>query len=95
MKPEQFQLLMMAVGPVVTLFGVFVALLMQNHHVDVRVGDLKELLRAEIRATHAEMRADFGELRVLIEKNHSETLARFAELDSRLARLESERRIVQ
>jgi hypothetical protein len=29
------------------------------------------------------MRADFGELRVLMEKN-SETLARFAELDNRL-----------
>ena len=77
MKPEQFQLLMMAVGPVVTLFGVFVALLMQNHHVDVRVGDLKDLLRAEMRA------------------HQSELLAKFAELDTRLTRIENERRIVQ
>jgi hypothetical protein len=41
------------------------------------------------------MRADFGDLRVLMEKNHSETLARFAELDTRLTRPENERRIVQ
>ena len=50
---------------------------------------------ARIRAAHAEMRADFGDLRVLMEKNHSETLARFAELDTRLTRPENERRIVQ
>jgi hypothetical protein len=56
---------------------------------------VKELLRAEIRAAHAEMRADFGDLRILLEKNHSETLAKFAELDTRLTRLENERRIVQ
>jgi len=51
---------------------------------NTRLNDVKEALRAEVRATHAEMRADFGELRVLMEKKHSETLARFAELDSRL-----------
>ncbi len=77
MKPEQFQLLMMAIGPVATLFGVFIALLLQNHHVDVRVGDLKDLLRAEMRA------------------HQSELLAKFAELDTRLTRIENERRIVQ
>jgi hypothetical protein len=76
-KPEQFQLLMMAIGPVATLFGVFIALLLQNHHVDVRVGDLKDLLRAEMRA------------------HQSELLAKFAELDTRLTRIENERRIVQ
>ena len=77
MKPEQFQLLMMAIGPVATLFGVFLALLLQNHHVDVRGGDLKDLLRAEMRA------------------HQSELLAKFAELDTRLTRIENERRIVQ
>jgi hypothetical protein len=41
------------------------------------------------------MRADFAELRALIERNHSETLAKFVELDTRLSRLEGERRIVQ
>jgi hypothetical protein len=62
---------------------------------NTRLNDVKGLLRAEIRAAHAEMRADFGDLRVLMEKNHSETLARFAELDTRLTRPENERRIVQ
>ena len=32
---------------------------------NTRLNDVKELLRAEIRAAHAEMRADFGDLRVL------------------------------
>ena len=95
MKPEQFQLLMMAVGPVVTLFGVFVALLMQNHHVDVRVAESKETLRAEMRADHAEIRADSAELRAEMRAHQSELLAKFAELDTRLSRLEGERRIVQ
>jgi hypothetical protein len=84
MKPEQIQLIAMAVGPVATLIVVFLGVLFQNRHVDTRIADvnlritdLKELLRAEMRA------------------NQSELLAKFADLDNRLSRLEGERRIVR
>jgi len=88
MKPEQFQLIAMAIGPVATLIVVMLGVFVQNRHVDVRINDLKELLRAEIRAEFAELRAE-------MRAQHSDLLAKFADLDSRLARLESERRIVQ
>ncbi len=55
--------------------------------VNVRITDLKEVLRAEARA-------DKAELILLMEKNHSEILAKFGEIDSRLSRLEAERRVI-
>lgn len=83
MKPEQMQLIAMAVGPVATLIVVILGVFFQNRHVDTRIADvnlritdLKELLRAEMRA------------------NQSELLAKFAELDKWLSRLEGGRRIV-
>lgn len=94
MRPEQLQLIALIVSPVTMLLVVVLGVFSQNRHVDVRLNDVKELLRAEIRASHAELRAEFGDLRVLLEKNHSEMMARFAELDNRLSRLEGERRIV-
>jgi hypothetical protein len=85
------QILTIVIALGTSFLAVLTGVLLNN----TRLNDVKELLRAEIRAAHAEMRADFGDLRILMEKNHSETLARFAELDSRLTRLENERRIVQ
>jgi uncharacterized protein (DUF433 family) len=85
------QILTIVIALGTSFLAVLTGVLLNN----TRLNDVKELLRAEIRAAHAEMRADFGGLRVLMEKNHSETLARFAELDTRLTRLENERRIVQ
>src|ERR1035438_6177479 len=41
MKPEPFQLLAMAIGPVATLSVVFLGVLFQNRHVDVRISDLQ------------------------------------------------------
>ena len=84
MKPEQFQLLMMAIGPVVTLLGVFLALLMQNHHVDVRINDLTRSMEARFAGVdgrftdtkdtlRSEMRGDFAEVRAEMRTNHSET----------------------
>ena len=57
-------------------------------YTDGRLADVRETLRAEIRA-------GVSELKVLIEKNHSEMLARFADVDQRLIKLEAERRVVQ
>lgn len=99
MKPEQFQLIAIAIGPVATLVVVFLGVLFQNRHVDTRISDLTRAMDQKFTDTkdllRAEMRADFAELRALIERNHSEILAKFAEFDSRLSRLEGERRIVQ
>lgn len=63
---------------------------------DVRasVGEAKETLRAEMQTLRTEMRAETAELRAVMERNHSEVLSKFAEMDTRLARIESERRIV-
>ena len=88
MKPEQVQLTAMAVEPVATLIVVVLSVFASNRHVDVRVADVKEVLRAE-------MRAEFAEMRLPIERNHSELLAKIADPDARLSRLEGERRIVR
>jgi hypothetical protein len=99
MKPEQFQLIAMAIGPVATLIVVMLGVLFQNRHVDVRISDLTrsmDLRFADSKETlRAEMRADFAELRAEMRAQHSDLLAKFADLDTRLARIESERRIVQ
>ncbi|MGA2592181.1 MAG: hypothetical protein ABSH32_19895 [Bryobacteraceae bacterium] len=81
------QLLTLAVAIIVPLS----MLIYSNSRVsDVRasVGEAKETLRAELRA-------EIAGLRQLIEKNHSELLVKFAEIDGRLTRIENERRIVQ
>ena len=52
------------------------------------IAEVKETLRAE-------MRAQFAELLRIIERNHSEVMAKLADLDNRLTKLENERRIVQ
>jgi hypothetical protein len=62
MKPEQLQLIAVAVGPVATLIVVFLGVLFQNRHVDPRIGDLKELLRAGMRANQSELMVKFAEL---------------------------------
>jgi hypothetical protein len=62
MKPEQLQLIAVAVGPVATLIVVFLGVLFQNRHVDMRIGDLKQLLRADMRANQSELRVKFPEL---------------------------------
>ncbi len=62
MKPEQLQLIAVAVGPVATLIVVFLGVLFQNRHVDTRIGDLKELLRADMRANQSELMVKFAEL---------------------------------
>jgi hypothetical protein len=53
-----------------------------------RVTDVKEVLRAE-------MHSQIAELRLLIERNHSEMMLKLAEIVGRLTRIENERRIVQ
>ncbi len=99
MKPEQLQLIAMAIGPVATLIVVFLGVLFQNRHVDVRISDLTrsmDMRFADTKETlRAKMRAEFAEIRAEMRANHSELLAKFAEMGTRLTRIGNERRIVQ
>ena len=60
-----------------------------------RLNDVKELLAAKIEASRARSSTEVVELRVLIEKNHSEMIVRLSDIEGRLTRIENERRIVQ
>jgi len=88
MKPEQIQLIAMAVGPVATLIVVFLGVLFQNRHVDTRISDLTRSMDLRFADTKETLRAE-------MRANQSELLAKFAELGNRLSRLEGERRIIQ
>jgi len=63
--------------------------------VNRRVDDTKNLLEAKIDKVDAKIDNRAGELRILMEKNHSELLMKFSEMESPLSRIENERRIVQ
>jgi hypothetical protein len=52
-----------------------------------RVTGVKEVLRAE-------MHGQIAELRLVVERNHTELMLKLAEMDGRLTRIENERRIV-
>jgi ATP/maltotriose-dependent transcriptional regulator MalT len=59
------------------------------------ITEAKDTLRAEMGTLRAEMQAQSAELRLLIERNHSELMLKLADMDGRLTRIENERRIVQ
>ena len=62
---------------VVVLVGILIS--------NVRLGDVRDLMRAEMKVVEASVKA----VEASIEKNHSEMLHRFAELDTRLTRIEN------
>jgi hypothetical protein len=70
----EVQMFTIALSTVPTMVVVLVGILISN----VRLGDVRDLLRAEMKTVEAH-----------IEKNHSEMLHRFAELDTRLSRIEN------
>ena len=70
----EVQMFTIALSTVPTMIVVLVGILISN----VRLGDVRDLLRAEMKTVEAH-----------IEKNHSEMLHRFAELDTRLSRIEN------
>ena len=70
----EVQMFTIALSTVPTMVVVLVGILISN----VRLGDMRDLLRAEMKTVEAH-----------IEKNHSEMLHRFAELDTRLSRIEN------
>jgi hypothetical protein len=48
------------------------------------MGDMRDMLRAEIKTMEVEIRV----LQTTMEKNHSELLNKFAELETRVSRIE-------
>ena len=62
----------------ITVLAIFGGVLINN----ARLGDVKEALRAEMRADKADIMNMFAELRRLIETNHDTTLRMLADIDS-------------
>ena len=64
----------------ITLLGIFLAMMVNNHrigHLDKRIDDMRDVLRAEMRAERAETNVRFGAMD-----------AQFASLDARFSALE-------
>lgn len=78
------QILTIAIALGTSFLAVLVGVPLNNS----RLNDVKELLTARIAAGDAD-------LRLLIERNHSELMLKLADVDGRLTRIENERRIVQ
>jgi hypothetical protein len=73
-----------AVGLIIVLAGYIV----QNVNLNARIGEVRadmNGLRGELKDL---MQAEFRAIRAELEKNQSELLAKFAELDHRVSRLE-------
>ena len=82
-----------AVMPTVTIIIVLIGVLLNNTNMNARLNDLRGDMNLRFEDLRNEMNARIGELRDTLRaemsKNHSEMLTKFAELDSRLYRLEA------
>ena len=84
----EVQLFTIALSTVPTMVVVLVGILISN----VRLGDVRDLMRAEMKVVEASVKAVEASVKAVeasIEKNQSEMLHRFAELDTRLSRIEN------
>jgi hypothetical protein len=78
------QILTIAIALGTSFLAVLVGVLLNNS----RLNDVKELLTAKLSAGNAD-------LRLVIERNHSELMLKLADIEGRLTKIENERRIVQ
>ena len=88
MSDTQFYI-SVAVMPTVTIIIVLIGVLLNNTNMNARLNDMNgrfDDLRSEMNARIGEL---LDTLRAEMSKNHSEMMAKFAELDSRLYRLEA------
>ena len=88
MSDTQFYI-SVAVMPTVTIIIVLIGVLLNNTNMNARLNDMNgrfDDLRSDMNARIGELR---DTLRAEMSKNHSEMMAKFAELDSRLYRLEA------
>ena len=92
MSDTQFYI-SVAVMPTVTVIIVLIGVLLNNTNMNARLNDLRGDMNLRFEDLRNEMNARIGELRDTLRaemsKNHSEMLTKFAELDSRLYRLEA------
>ena len=80
MNQQMLAIYLPLLAPLATLAIVMVGILYNNSRLsDFRssMNDLRDMLRAEMRV-----------LQTIMEKNHSELLGKFAELDTRVSRIE-------
>ena len=78
------QILSIAIMVVTVLTGA----LFNNFRINDMRDAFRDTLRAEMTAVRAELTAQMTSLRADMDKNHSEMLHRFGDLDSRLTRIE-------
>ena len=79
------QMLNLALTVIPMVVVVMIGVLVNN----ARLGDVRDLLRAEIKASREVMDAKFETVDAKMERNHSEMLNRFADLDTRISRIET------
>jgi hypothetical protein len=85
-------------SPLATLAIVMVGFLYNNSRLsdfgarmgDIRasMGDMRDMLRAEIKGLQSSVEGEIRVLRATMEKNQSEVLSKFAELETRVSRIE-------
>lgn len=79
---------------VIIVAGYLLGFFFQNRRLDdlrdlvnKRLDDIKDVLRAEIQSSDAK-------LTVVVERNHSEAIAKFSDVGRRMERLEGERLVI-
>jgi hypothetical protein len=82
----------LALATIPTMVVVLIGILLNN----ARLTDVKEAIRAaikvveaQVKTVEAQVQAQGVSLGTLIDKNHSEMLHRFGDLDTRLTRIEN------
>ena len=78
-------------SPLATVAIMMVGFLYNNSRLtDLRLsmGDMRDMLRAEIKGLQSSMEGEIRVLRMTMEKNQSEVLSKFAELETRVSRIE-------
>jgi hypothetical protein len=78
-------------SPLATLAIVMVGFLYNNSRLSdfrLSMGDMRDMLRAEIKGLQSSMEGEIRALRATMDKNQSEVLSKFAELETRVSRIE-------
>jgi hypothetical protein len=78
-------------SPLATVAIVTIGFAYNNSRLtDLRLSmaDMRDLLRADIRALQGSMEGGIRALRATMDKNQSEVLSKFAELETRVSRIE-------
>ena len=81
------QILSLALATVPTVLTVLIGILINNSRLSdfrLSMGDMRDMLRAEIKTLEVEIRV----LHTTMDKNQSEVLSKFAELETRVTRIE-------